>query len=136
MSDVNLSSLKLDGIEDIEEQKALPAGNYLVRISNAELTNSKAGNPMLKVIAEFPDEPTGSSIFHFINMPIEDTPEDQARMRLLELKRMLVAFGCKNISSKGVYPSELIGQECELYVSVEQDQNGIDRNRLNMPKIK
>ena len=136
MSDVNLSSLKLDGIEDIEEQKALPAGNYLVRISNAELTNSKAGNPMLKVIAEFPDEPTGSSIFHFINMPIEDTPEDQARMRLLELKRMLVAFGCKNFSSKGVDPSELIGQECELYVSVEQDQNGIDRNRLNMPKIK
>ena len=136
MSDVNLSSLKLDGIEDIEQQKALPAGNYLGRISNAELTNSKAGNPMLKVIAEFPDEPTGSSIFHFINMPIEDTPEDQARMRLLELKRMLVAFGCKNISSKGVDPSELIGQECELYVSVEQDQNGIDRNRLNMPKIK
>ena len=30
----------------------------------------------------------------------------------------------------------LVGQECELYVSVEQDDQGIDRNRLNAPKIK
>ena len=135
MSDVDLNSLKLDGIEDIEEQKALPAGNYLVRISDAELKNSKAGNPMLKVIAEFPDEPAGSSVFHFINMPVDDTPEDQVRMRLLELKRMLTAFGCE-YGPKGFDPAGLIGEECELYVSVEQDQNGIDRNRLNLPKIK
>lgn len=135
MSDVDLSNLKLDGIEDIEEQVALPAGNYLVRINSAELVNSKAGNPMLKVIAEFPDEPTGASIFHFINMPIESTPEDQARMRLLELKRTLVAFNCE-YGSKGFDPIGLVGQECELYVSVEQDDKGVDRNRLNMPKIK
>ena len=135
MSDVDLSSLKLDGIEDIEEQKALPAGQYLVRISNAELMNSKKGNPMLRIIAEFPDEPSGSDVWHYINMPVEDTPEDQARMRLLELKRTLEAFNCE-YGPKGFDPTGLIGQECELYVSVEQDQNGIDRNRLNMPKVK
>ena len=135
MSDVDLSSLNLDGIEDIEEQKALPAGQYLVRISNAELMNSKKGNPMLRIIAEFPDEPSGSDVWHYINMPVEDTPEDQARMRLLELKRTLEAFNCE-YGPKGFDPTGLIGQECELYVSVEQDQNGIDRNRLNMPKVK
>ena len=131
MSDVNLSSLKLDGIEDIEEQKALPAGQYLVRISNAELMNSKKGNPMLRIIAEFPDEPSGSDVWHYINMHVDDTPEDQARMRLLELKRTLEAFGCE-YGPKGFDPAGLIGQECELYISVEQDQ---DRNRLNMPKV-
>ena len=135
MSDVDLSSLKLDGIEDIEEQKALPAGQYLVRISNAELMNSKKGNPMLRIIAEFPDEPSGSDVWHYINMPVEDTPEDQARMRLLELKRTLEAFNCE-YGPKGFDPAGLMGQECELYISVEQDQNGIDRNRLNMPKVK
>jgi len=135
MTDIDLSSLKLDGIEDIEEQKALPAGQYLVRISGAELMNSKAGNPMLRIIAEFPDEPSGSDVWHYINMPVDDTPEDQARMRLLELKRILVAFGC-DYGPKGFDPAGLIGQECELYVSVEQDQNGTDRNRLNAPKIK
>ena len=134
MSDVDLSSLKLDGIEDIEEQKALPAGQYLVRISNAELMNSKKGIPMLRIIAEFPDEPSGSDVWHYINMPVEDTPEDQARMRLLELKRTLVAFSCE-YGPKGFDPAGLIGQECELYVSVEQDQNGVDRTRLNMPKV-
>ena len=135
MSDVDLSSLKLDGIEDIEEQKALPAGQYLVRISNAELMNSKKGNPMLRIIAEFPDEPSGSDVWHYINMPVEDTPEDQERMRLLELKRTLEAFNCE-YGPKGFDPAGLMGQECELYISVEQDQNGIDRNRLNMPKVK
>ena len=134
MSDVDLSSLKLDGIEDIEEQKALPAGQFVVRIRIAELMNSKKGNPMLRIIAEFPDEPSGSDVWHYINMPVDDTPEDQARMRLLELKRTLVAFDCE-YGPKGFDPAGLIGQECELYVSVEQDQNGVDRNRLNMPKV-
>ena len=135
MSDVDLSSLKLDGIEDIEEQKALPAGQYLVRVTDAVMMNSKAGNPMLRIITEFPDEPSGSDVWHYINMPVKDTPEDQARMRLLELKRILTAFDC-DFGPKGFEPTGLIGQECELYVSVEQDQNGIDRNRLNAPTLK
>ena len=135
MSDVDLSNLKLDGIEDIEEQKALPAGQYLVRVTDAVMMNSKKGNPMLRIITEFPDEPSGSDVWHYINMPVTDTPEDQVRMRLLELKRILIAFNC-DYGPKGFDAAGLIGQECELYVSVEQDQNGTDRNRLNAPPLK
>ena len=136
MSDVDLSSLKLDGIEDIEEQKALPAGQYLVRITDAVMMNSKAGNPMLRLIAEFPDEPSGADIWHYLNMPVTDTEESQRLIRLKEIKRMLVAFGCEYGPDFFADPTPLIGQECELYISVEQDQNGIDRNRLNAPPLK
>ena len=90
---------------------------------------------MLRIITDFPDEPSGSDIWHYINMPVKDTPEDQVRMRLLELKRILTAFDCDD-GPKGFEPTGLIGQECELYVSVEQDQNGTDRNRLNAPPLK
>ena len=51
------------------------------------------------------------------------------------VKRILHAFSCE-YGPKGFDPSELIGQECEMYVSVEQDDQGIDRNRLNPPRIK
>ena len=132
---VDLSSLALDGIEDLGEQKALPAGQYLVRVKSAELTNSKAGNPMLKMICEFPDEPSGSDVFNFTMLPTKDTPPEQIEMRKLELKRFVQGFGC-TIDSNGFDPTELIGQECERYVSVEQDDKGIDRNRLKAPPIK
>ena len=68
MSDtqVDLSSLELDGIEDIQERKALPAGQYLVRVSSADMMNSKAGNPMLRMICEFPDEHFLSPFIHQI----------------------------------------------------------------------
>jgi len=133
---VDLSSLELDGIEDIQELKALPAGQYLVRVSSAEMMNSKAGNPMLRMICEFPDEPTSSDVFHFLMIPTKETPDDQKRIRLLEIKRTLSAFHCDYGPDFFTDPTSLVGQECELYVSVEQDDKGIDRNRLNAPKIK
>jgi hypothetical protein len=134
-SQIDLSSLELDGIEDIQERQALPAGQYLTRVSNAEFRNSKAGNPMLQVICDFPDEPSGASVFHFVMLPTKELPDEQKHMRKLELKRILHAFSCE-YGPKGFDPSELIGQECEMYVSVEQDDQGIDRNRLNPPRIK
>jgi len=78
---VDLSSLELDGIEDIQELKALPAGQYLVRVSSAEMMNSKAGNPMLRMICEFPEEPSGSDVFHFLMIPTKETPDEQKQMR-------------------------------------------------------
>jgi len=57
-------------------------------------------------------------------------------MRLLEIKRTLSAFSCDYGPEFFADPTSLVGQECELYVSVEQDDQGIDRNRINAPKIK
>ena len=121
MTQVDLSALELDGIEDIEEPHAMPAGEYLVRVANAEFRNSKAGNPMLQLICEFPDEPN-------------DTPEKSKARMLLDLRRKFHAFDVP-YSSTGFDPGAFIGQECTMYVAVEQDQNGIDRNRLTPSPI-
>ena len=91
---------------------------------------------MLRMICEFPDEPSGSDVFHFLMIPTKDTPDDQKHMRLLEIKRTLSAFSCDYGPDFFADPTPLVGQECELYVSVEQDDQGIDRNRINAPKIK
>ena len=133
-ADVNLSDLELDGIEDMSEPKAVAAGEYLVRVSNAELTQSKAGNPMLKMICELPDEPEAASIFHFNMLPTKEMEAQQKTRRKLELKRILHAFNVP-YGTTGFAPTALIGQECAMYVSVEQDQNGIDSNRLTAPPI-
>ena len=59
---VNLSDLELDGIEDTAEPSAVPAGQYVIRVGQAEFRNSKAGNPMLQLICELPDEPNAAGI--------------------------------------------------------------------------
>ena len=134
MTEINLSDLELDGIEDMSEPAAVPAGEYLIRVSSAEIVQSKAGNPMVKMLCEMPDEPDASDIFHFIMLPTKSMDPQQKTRRKLELKRALHAFNVP-YGASGFAPSALIGQECAMYVSVEQDNNGIDRNRLNAPPI-
>ena len=134
MTQVDLSALELDGIEDIEEPHAMPAGEYLVRVANAEFRNSKAGNPMLQLICEFPDEPNGAGVFDFTMLVTKATPEMSKARMLLDLRRKFHAFDVP-YSSTGFDPGAFIGQECTMYVAVEQDQNGIDRNRLTPSPI-
>tara|TARA_Y100000310_G_C20423555_1_gene687853 strand:+ start:120 stop:572 length:453 start_codon:yes stop_codon:yes gene_type:complete len=131
---VDLNDLELDGIEDASEPSAVAAGQYIIRVGQAEFRNSKAGNPMLQLICELPDEPSAAGIFHFVMMPTRTMESDQKTRRKLELKRLLHAFSVP-YTAAGFDPGALIGQECEMYVSVEQDDNGVDRNRLTPPPV-
>ena len=134
MESVDLSALELDGIEDTVEPCAVAAGQYLIRVGQSEFRNSKKGNPMRQLICELPDEPSAAGIFHFVMMPTKEMDTDQKTRRKLELKRLLHAFNVP-YTAQGFDAGALIGQECEMYVSVEQDDNGIDRNRLTPPPV-
>ena len=134
MTQIDLSALELDGIEDTKEPSAVSAGSYVVRVAQSEFRESKAGNPMLQLIIELPDEPSAAGIFHFTMMPTKAMDEDQKVRRKLDLKRILHAFNLP-YSAQGFDPGALIGAEAEMYLSVEQDSQGIDRNRLNPPPL-
>ena len=58
------------------EFKSLPEGSEVeLRIVSAEMKNSKAGDPMLALRLDIPQEPLSKDINHFIMLPTNSDDE-------------------------------------------------------------
>ena len=125
MSFVNVS------LSDAKEPKAVPEGEYDLRIISAEDKESKKGNPMTEVKIAIEGE-DAYPIRHFITYP--DGGEHDG-MKLLEIKRFLECFGIA-YDDDGFDTEDLPGATGRSLVVQEEGDNGVIYNRLRLPRLK
>lgn len=80
-------------LDDAQEPKVLPEGEYKIRVSGAEKSTDKNNNPYILLRLEVPDEPYSKTFTHFLGFPTDDmTPKDQ-NARKWRMKEAFEAFG-------------------------------------------
>lgn len=126
-------SAKLD--DTVAEPKAVPEGEYALRIMKAERSKSKNGNDMTVVVIRVEDDPNAALIYHYILDVTKDMPADQKAMRALELKRFLQTFGVP-FQIDGYDPEDLPGATANVMLVQEEGDDGVVRNRLRLPRLK
>jgi hypothetical protein len=131
-------------LDEVQEAKPAPIGRYLLRIDGTEVretgpASKSPGQPMLKVIINVLDVPDAQAITHFITFPTPTDDQDNAKFKMLNLKRFLQAFNIR-VPKEGVDLEQLsvdcLGAEasCDLTLS-EPDDNGNVYNRLRLPRL-
>ena len=114
-------------LKDVKEAEAVPEGEYSLRILKVDETESKKGNPMLALVIKIEDAPikNPAPVRHWIVLPDRDTPDDQVQMRMLELKRLLAAFGIR-YDGEGFDTEDLIGATGKALVTQEEGDDVFD----------
>jgi hypothetical protein len=123
-------------LDDVKEPKAVPEGEYDLRIIDAEDTESKKGNPMTVVRIAIEGE-DAMPIRHYITYPDDNLPREQVQMRLLDLKRFLTCFGIP-FDPSGFNSEDLAGAtgRCMVIQEEANDESGNIYNRLRLPRLK
>lgn len=131
-----MAFIKAD-LKDVKEAEAVPEGEYSLRITKVEETESKKGNPMLALTMKIEDAAikNPAPLRHWIVLPDRDTPEDQVQMRYLELKRLLATFGIR-YDGEGFDTEDLVGATGKAFLTQEEGDDGGVYNRLRLPRIK
>jgi len=120
-------------LDDIHEPKAAPEGEYDLRIAKATRGDSKKGNDMITVWIAFEDKDLEAPPFaHYLLGWDADTPDEQIRNRKLEWKRFCACFGLAEDCDEGDMP----GETGTSYVTQEEGDDGIVRNRAKLPRLK
>lgn len=122
-----------DDLEQVQESKPVPEGEYDLTIKKAEEKDSKKGNPMIEVVITIddPDYPNATPIFHYLNHP-EGAKDDQtAQLFMLDIKRFCHCFDVPYDFEAGDLP----GSKGTCFVKqVEGDDDQI-RNELRLPRV-
>jgi hypothetical protein len=124
-------------LKDVKEAEAVAEGEYDLRIMKVDEGESKKGNPMLTLSIKIENAPikNPAMVRHWIVLPDTDTPEDQVQMRMLELKRLLAAFGVR-YDGEGFDTEDLVGATGKAFLTQEEGDQGGVFNRLRLPRIK
>lgn len=131
-------------LDDVQEQKPAPTGNYELQITAAQNTESgekskRPGSPMIKVTLGFTDpEINAPVITHFLSLPYDG--DENAAFKLLMLKRFMAAFGME-WNSAGIDTEalvfDMIGRSAVLEVGhTEPNDNGDYFNTLKIPRLR
>lgn len=120
---------------DVQESKPVPDGLYDVRITEAEIAESKSSG-LQQIIAQcdLPEHPDAAIIYTYLQLPGQDGLKN-AEWTSLNMKRFLVAF---NIPFEGSVSVEAFpGSIANLKLSLEHDESGKygDKNVLVLPKL-
>lgn len=129
-----------ENLDDVQEPKAAPAGNYLLQVTACEPRksgeNSKhPGAPMFMVTLGFVEEPNVPTIRHFISLPYED--DENAAFKLLMLKRFLTLFNVPYTSDEEQLRFSILGAQANVAVGLsEPNENGDVYNNIQIPKMR
>lgn len=123
--------------DTVKEGEIVAEGRYQLRITKADDTESKKGNPMTRIVIRIEDAPTANAlpIFYYMNHIYAGLSDDQVQMRSLEIKRFLTLFGVP-FEQGGFDTQDLVGQTAEAFVGQEEGEDKIMRNRLVLPRLK
>jgi len=137
-----MSFLDID-FDDVVEFNAVPAGEYRVRITEAKIWEedpNKGNRRALRVTLDIVDHALAKPVSHFMNLPVDPTPEEQAdpellkkyqrrtNMQKLSLKNFFEAF---RIDPKTTSIESYAGEECFAVLSVFTDDKYGEQNRVD-----
>jgi len=135
-----MSFITLSGLNTAQEPEVQPDGSYSLICESAELKPSKknASRSVMHMRIGFADIDNARSFMSWSSLPCEDdTPEMQDRF-LLDVKRMLSAFGV-DMDSEGFELEDLIGANAEnVHVSMAaNEETGQEYNEVKYwPKLR
>lgn len=125
---------------DVSEEKVAPEGTYDLRVIRKEwVTSRNSGRPMLSayIAIESDDGEAYTPFGHWCVLPTdEDWQEDRrkAEMFVRNLRRFLSVFGVE-WTPDGFDDEELDGATGRCLVTIEEDDEGVLRNRLRLPRV-
>lgn len=131
-----MSFLEIEGLGDDYEDKAVPEGEYTVRIDNVEEKTAKDGkSPQLMVMLKIEGEggKGAATIFHYLTFPSPDDDDDKRRTKMRMNGRFLRKFGVA-FEKKGFNSEDMIG--CSATVLLKQEEyEGAIKNSINLPQV-
>jgi len=99
-----MSFILNEDTENAPDFKSLPTGTEVeLRITSAEMKNSKKGDPMLALKLDIPGEPYAKDIFHYIMLPAPSDDDKKRAQKLNRLKEFKATFqlpACGPITSE------------------------------------
>lgn len=122
-------------LDDVQEGSAVADGEYDLQIIKAVLGESKKGNSMVTVTIRVLDEPTANLVNHWLTPPAAGLPEDQVRLRKLDIARFCSAFDIPT-EDGGFDTDDFAGKTARVYLKKEvSEDDGNEYNRLRLPRI-
>lgn len=122
-----------ENLDDVQEGKPAPEGEYDLRIVKAEATESKKGRDMVKLVIAFDDGTDALPFAHYLMAWDDSDGEDQIKMRKLEIKRFCAAFD----APEDFDAEDLVGKTAQrVMVMQEVGQDDVTRNRMRLPRLK
>jgi len=106
-------------LDDVPELETVPAGEYLVRITKAEVkeyNTEKGSGSYLAVSMQIVGEDAAKPVFENIFLPGKDDDKQRRDAKLRKLRKFYEAFAIDY--SQGVDPVDLRGQEGYVYLKV------------------
>jgi len=114
---------------NVPEFKSLPEGSEVeLRIVSAEMKNSKAGDPMLALRLDIPQEPLSKDINHFIMLPTNGDDEKRSAQKLNRLKEFKACFGLP--ANGPVSKDDMEGAKGWAILGEEESQEYGKQNRV------
>jgi len=123
-----MSFLDID-FNDTFEPKAVPPGEYNLRVLRAEIKTSKnTGGDYLNLQMEIVNEPEADNIYHIMMLPTSNDDIKKANKRKLALLAFFKAFGVD--ATSGMNVDILEGQTGWAILDIEDDPEFGQRNRV------
>lgn len=123
-----MSFLDID-FNDTFEPKAVPPGEYNLRILRVETKTSKnTGGEYVSAQMEIINEPEADDVYHIMMLPTPNDDIKKANRRKLALLTFFKAFGIT--PSPGMDVSEMEGQTGWAILDIEDDPEFGQRNRI------
>ena len=119
----------LEGMDfnNIPEEKALPDGEYEVRITSAEeYIGKQSGKTSIRVILMVPGEVDAQDIFFYLSLPQEGDDPKSVNRKKRRIRDFLQAF---DLTPTTPY-EDWYGHKSWALVKQEEDQNGEMRNAI------
>lgn len=116
------------------EPQTQPEGVYDLVIKKADIHRGKeSGKDSLRIIIGIEGVANAADFFHYVPLVHEGDNEEKVHNKELMQKRFLTLFNIP-LGDDGFSTDDFIGAVGRGYLKVEADNNGIDRNSLQVGK--
>lgn len=122
-------------LDDVQEDKAVPEGEYDLRITDVKEGKTKKGQDMVTCMVKIEGSEGEGAQPIFVNLLFNSDNPQAARLQALDVKRFLAAFNIPH-DSRGFNTEDLQGATANCFVAQEEDQQGNIRNVLKPPRLR
>jgi hypothetical protein len=119
----------VDFTQDYED-RPVPEGQYDLRIRDAKLKDSRAGNPMIEVIIDVLDADKAAPIWYYINLPYKGCEHNELFSR--NAARFVELFNIPH-EDKGFEVNDFLGAEAKQVGVTQEERDGRVSNNLKLP---
>lgn len=127
--------LPINDLDEIQEDKPVPEGEYNLVIADAKEKQNEAGELKgILVICEIQGMEGVANVMHNISLPLPADEDTKVKNKLLFLKRFLQKF---NIAIKGgqLNIQDFLGKTAKVML-VQEEYNGSVSNKIKLPASK